>query len=77
MDFEVKEQVQSGSSSTELYCEKIKFETYPNSYSESFAERQFTEQIVLDPIDNVYEKFQTTERANQSLFRSGFLKCRY
>ena len=69
--------LQSSVNTAELYCEKIKFKTYPNSYSEAFAERQFTEQIVLDPIENVYEKFQSTERTNQSLFRNGFLIYRY
>ena len=69
MDIGIDEQVQSGASN----CEKIKFETYPNSYSRAFAERQFTEQIMLDPIENVYEKFQSTERTNRSLFRNGLI----
>ena len=77
MDIGIDEQVQSGASTSELYCEKIKFETYPNSYSRAFAERQFTEQIMLDPIENVYEKFQSTERTNRSLFRNGFLIYKY
>ena len=45
--------------------------------SKAFEERQFMEQIMLDPIENVYEKFQTTVRSNQSLFRNGFLIYKY
>ncbi len=77
MDFEVDAKILSDDSTTELYCEKINFETYPNSYNQAFAERQFMEQIMLDPIENVYEKFPTTMRTNQSLFRNGFLIYRY
>ena len=52
-------------------------ETYPNSYSVAFAKRQFTEQIMVDPIENVHEKFKSTERSSQGLFRNGFLIYKY
>ncbi len=77
MDFEANDKMMSADGTTELYCEKIDFKTYPSSYSKAFEERQFMEQIMLDPIENVYEKFQTTVRSNQSLFRNGFLIYKY
>ena len=77
MELHIEEQLQTSPDTTELYCERINFETYPISYSVAFAKRQFTEQIMVDPIENVHEKFKSTERSSQGLFRNGFLIYKY
>lgn len=50
---------------------------YSTPYSEKFEETRFVEKINVDPINNVYKKFDSTSRENQSIFYNGFIKYDY
>ena len=58
----------------QLFIEKVNLKIYPTTYSDNFAKTRFMEKISIDPIENVFKKFETTRRENACIFHKGFIK---